>query len=162
VTESLEQDLHAREASLRALAERLTEHGVVVHDARGRPVLANTSARRILGRPPVLGADLDEHAQALGLESTDGSPLAVADNPITTALRGVETRDRMLGVRKADGVTPVLASAWPVRGHDDRIEGAVLVLRDLAEIERAQACRTSASSSRTSSTSRESGAAASS
>lgn len=142
MTESLEQDLQAREACLRALTELLTEHGVVVHDSRGRPILANTAARRILGRPPVLGADLDEHAAALGLESSDGAPLSVDDNPITTALRGVETRDRMLAVRKAEGLaTAVLASAWPVRGADDRIEGAVLLLRDLAEIERAAAFR---------------------
>jgi signal transduction histidine kinase len=130
----------ARESWLRALGER-AEHGVVLYDETGRAVCANSSARRIVGRALALRVPFDEHTLALALEESDGAPVATVSHPVTLALRGVETHDREVFISVGSTRRAFLTDASPVRDALGRIEGAILTLKDFAELERGHAFR---------------------
>jgi len=136
-------DQASAEAWLRILAERLTEHGVVAYDIEGRVLVANEATRRLMGRLAVPGTSYLEQEGAFAFEGEDATPLPPSEHPVGLALRGVETPDlTVFAARGADGKRIALAlQATPVRGPDGRVHGALLVLRDLGDAQRAEAFR---------------------
>ena len=130
-------------AWLGQLGERLTEHGVVFYDGRGRVVAANEASGRILGRPVLVGTRFDEQAKAFCLEEEGATPLPPSEHPVALALLGVETHDRTVYASRAASapLVAVQLDASPLRGSDGRVTGALMVLRDLTEIRRAEAFR---------------------
>lgn len=135
------RDLPAHDLRLAALAER-SEHGLILYDPAGRALVANSTAEWLVGRQVPLHVSFDEHTLVLGLEDEAGSPLPTATHPVTLALRGVSTHDIQTFLPHGSSQRrAVLADASPIRAADGKIEGAVLTLKDLAELERAQAFR---------------------
>ncbi len=130
-------------AWLRALAERLGEDGVVAYDAQGNVVTVNETAQRILGRTVKIGSSYKEQEKTIGFEDEDMTPLPPSEHPVSLALRGVETHDKtVFAARGADGRRiAVLLEAHPTRGDDGKVEGALLILKDMGEVKRAEAFR---------------------
>lgn len=120
---------------LEATLDSLPDAALVV-DAKGRVVIANTPARRLLGdcyrpgfdiyapeRPPVV-----PHFLA-------GQPVPTDELPIRRALRrGERTLDLRLAILTPAGeMRQVVVSAVPTVASDGRLLGAVTVLRDVTE-----------------------------
>lgn len=122
-------------ALLRHVIESLAD-GIVIGDLQGRCLLANAAARRLFG------ADLatltaDELGSALGCLQPDMvTPCAPAQMPLTRTLRGEVVGNLELFLRR-DGFPKgvwLSVDGTPVRDSRGRIEGAVLVYRDITQV----------------------------
>ncbi|MFI6587759.1 PAS domain-containing protein [Embleya sp. NPDC050493] len=113
---------------------RATAEGIVGVDTRGRIVLANPAATRLLGRPAseLRGREL----LALALHSTaDGSPLPPEESPLTDTLRSGRSHRDMGAVLwgRDDTWYPVRLNTVPMtdEGH---IVGAVVAFTDRSAV----------------------------
>jgi signal transduction histidine kinase len=116
--------------------------GVIVCDALGAVIDANESAELLLtvssqpdsshdGQPRLVGACLPTS----GFIDTDGQPIAAANLPWASALRGDVVRHLDVGLERADGqVIWLSVNATPIRPSDGRVEGAVISLADRTEL----------------------------
>jgi signal transduction histidine kinase len=129
------------EAWLALLVERLTPHGAILYDAQGRVATSNESARRILGHPIPVGTSYLEQERTIAFQEEDTTPLPPQENPVALALRGVETHDRTVFAVRGSGRVAILLDAAPSRGAEGKLMGALVVLRDVSEIQRAEAFR---------------------
>ncbi len=117
---------------LRHVIDSLTE-AVVVVGVGGEPLLCNASARRLLGEG--IGATpADEWASRLGwLQADMATPCTASEMPLARALRGETVSNLelfMLDRESAKGVWLSINGA-PIRDARGRIEGGVVVLRDV-------------------------------
>jgi PAS domain S-box-containing protein len=98
-----QQALRDSEARYRSVVDALGE-GIMLLDHEGTILEVNPAAERILGRPAaaLIGRLIDD--TSLHPVRADGSPLHMADFPVTTTLRtGEPVRDVVIGFRTADG-----------------------------------------------------------
>jgi signal transduction histidine kinase len=126
-----------RAEQLHTILETIAD-GVAVYDAEGRPVQTNHAYRELLAleRGPKGFEALPalKRTDLLHLRDLTGAPLSLARNPIARALQGqvVTGQDADLRARAFDDRELELnASAAPMRGAEGRVDGVVLVLRDL-------------------------------
>jgi PAS domain S-box-containing protein len=136
--ERLVRQLEAERALLQAVIENAPE-GIVVADSQGRIVLSNPAADRLYARPLPYGQDYASHAE-LGLCYPDGAPYDPRHLPLTRAALDGETH---IGVDIAtlwpDGQRRALRkSAAPIRDAQGRLTGAVSILEDVTQRQRAE------------------------
>jgi signal transduction histidine kinase len=120
------------EALLGLVLDSLAE-AVIVADGRCRVLLANQSAREMLGidlrtTPP------EQWISALSMRRADGTPFETSELPILRAVRGERVDDLEMVIRSAsDGSERQLsATARPLIGLDGHLWGGVTVLRDVS------------------------------
>jgi PAS domain S-box-containing protein len=135
----LERTLTEQAEQLNRIFEGIAD-GLVVYDAEGHVVRANTTARRILGldAAPADYAQVSTHGRAVLYEAYDeeGRRLAPEEWPLLRVLRGLvadadarDVRLRVLDGREVD----VHTSAAPLRDETGRLVGAVSILHDQTE-----------------------------
>jgi sigma-B regulation protein RsbU (phosphoserine phosphatase) len=128
---------HVATALLRHVVETLAD-GIVVGDLEGTCLLANATARRLLGvdRASQLTAGL---RSALGCFLPDMvTPCPPTDQPFARALQGEVVSDFELFLLRDGSQEGVWLSvdATPIRDVQEKIEGAVLIFRDLTLIKK--------------------------
>ncbi|MBI2930742.1 MAG: PAS domain-containing protein [Planctomycetes bacterium] len=124
-----------RELKIRATFESLGE-AVFVLDADGGIVDLNPAARTLLSQ-------VRQEKGLPFLESADGRPLPPNEHPATLARAGRAVRSRLLRAQATDGRGLTLeASASPITSPAAVPNGAVLVLRDVTEVEWARSTAT--------------------
>lgn len=141
------QTLHRRRAErkaagsedvMRTVFESMAE-GVIVADAKGRALVFNPTAERLLGGRPEQ-ADTGDWAQLRGVYRADGvTPARPEEMPLVRALSGQST-DRMdFCLRRPGDVKPVFMSVTgrPLRGPGGAVIGGVAVFFDVTERRRA-------------------------
>lgn len=115
-----------------AMLESLADP-VLACDAEGTIVVANQSARTILGSSgdPV---PADEWAERCPIYRLDGTPVTRTEElPLGRALRGEDVRDVQLEVRPAGKQRIMNVSGSPVRGPGGEIRGAVIIMREVTD-----------------------------
>jgi PAS domain-containing protein len=131
VTEvSVARDRAQEQAGLLSAVLDTMSEGVRVVDARGRVLVRNPTASRLLtGRPHLHPGD--STSDLAGLTRLDGSPLPESELPFRRALAGEQVRDADLLVRVPGTPEPriVTFSASPIPA--DAGGGVVTVLRDV-------------------------------
>ena len=133
VRSQAESALHASEARFRLLLESVGE-GILGLDAEGRCTFVNRAALAMLGytRKELLGQDT--HA-TIHYGCADGLPIPAEQWRIYNAFRdGVPQRSTELFRCKDGGSFPVECSSYPME-LDGQVTGAVLVFRDVAELQ---------------------------
>jgi PAS domain S-box-containing protein len=124
--------LHESEQRWRVTLESIGD-AVVATDAASVVTFVNAVAMRIMGRPAseIVGRPLGETFKIVNEETGNA-----ADSPVERVLREgnvVGMANHTVLVRP-DGVeVPIDDSAAPIRDHDDRLIGVVLVFRDVSE-----------------------------
>lgn len=131
------------EGFLNDLLECVAE-GVIAADLQGRFILFNPSAERILGLG-LLDVPIAEWTSAYGCFLEDGATPYPADQlPLARALRGESVSSCLVHIRNKrtpDGIW-IDANARPLRDHEGRMYGGVIVFRDVTD-ERRERVRTS-------------------
>lgn len=139
------QEAAARAAELEATFDAMAD-GVLMYDAEGTLVRANSRARDILSRYtdpdaqalPTTGG----HNERVVLYNSQGEPLAAEEWPLCRILRG-ETLNAEnsvdVRVRRHDGGEMLLSTTGePLRNADGTVAGAVLAVRDVTERRRVE------------------------
>ena len=134
-----EQAFRREAAKLRSILDSMAE-AIIVADKDGMIIEANPAACRLLGVNS-LRVRVDDWAGTSGLRSADcTTPLPPEANPLARALRGEDSDEPELCVRRPDGSgSPVAVTARPIRAEDQTISGALVVLSDITERKRAEA-----------------------
>ncbi|MCC6312629.1 MAG: helix-turn-helix domain-containing protein [Thermomicrobiales bacterium] len=100
------------------------DEAVVIRDSEGQVVLANESARALLGLRP--------GAREASFRNASGAPVALEATPTYEALRGVAVESEALMVTDPEGAEiPVSFDAEPLSGPDGIVAGVVTVGRRL-------------------------------
>jgi PAS domain S-box-containing protein len=136
----------SRKAQRRVVQEQLLElstllesmqEAVVIFAADGLVVDAKRAAAELCGcnKEDLLGRYFAEVATQLSVQRDD-KPISPHDMAVARALSGQTVqRETRTARRGQDGQTVnVVLSASPMRGHDGRVIGALLVLRDVTEV----------------------------
>jgi PAS domain S-box-containing protein len=135
------QQAAERAERLHSILETMAD-GVAVYDEQGRPMqLVNRAYRELLAldRGPAGYESLttvDRVRLVQVRDSITGAPIPFEDTPVGRAMRGEVVTGPSADVRARafDGRDlEVNSSATPLRDPDGRIEGVVLVLRDMSE-----------------------------
>ncbi len=118
----------------RALLEMLGSHSAIalaVSDAEGRVTLTTPALERMIGRG--VAADLDWEFESLPLYDALGQHRLTQDEmPLTRARRGDIVIDEVCSLGRPDGWTVYLrCSATPLRGPEDQIRGAIVLVQDV-------------------------------
>jgi two-component system CheB/CheR fusion protein len=134
--ERAEQAARHNAAELEAAFAAMT-HGIMVYDAAGSMVRANSAARALYDIDP-LGVDIETLAKRLSSRRLDGRPLVREELPTVRALKG----ERVLGERfvltRPDGQEMVVSfSSAPLQLGGQAI-GAVTVGTDITDLIRTQ------------------------
>jgi PAS domain S-box-containing protein len=126
-------EIERQKGLLRSIIDNMGE-GVVVADARGKFLVFNAAAERIIG----IGATdsgPQEWSDRYGVFRPDGAtPLPPEQNPLARALRGEAADDEELFVRNPhipDGVY-LSVTARPLKSPDGAPAGGVAVFRDIS------------------------------
>jgi PAS domain S-box-containing protein len=112
--------------------------GVVVADERGKFLLFNPAAERILGIG-LTDASLPDWSRRYGIFTPDGkTPYPPEQLPLARALRGEETNQVELFIRNAALPAGVWISVTgrPLRDHTGSVRGGVVVFRDVSNTRR--------------------------
>jgi PAS domain S-box-containing protein len=108
---------------------------LVIFDASGNVVQANTHARRILGTVLARGPrSLAERLGTLGMETPAGTPVPVKESPPLRALAGETSRDVVCVIHPSGEPICTSMSAAPIRGTDGQISGAFVTFADVTEL----------------------------
>jgi GGDEF domain-containing protein len=121
------RDLERRLALLDILLAYSSE-GVVVTDARGRPLMLSGTVRKMM-MPGAQDSAARDWARHFELRSVGGEVLEPAQFPGTRALRGEEVRDEEVLVVSEQGSRPMSMSAYVLPGD----LGVAVLTRDLSE-----------------------------
>ena len=125
---------------LSTLLESMPE-AVFIFDANARVVDVNRSAEQICActRDELQGAHMNFLARHLGVHKHE-QPTGVSSLAVSRALRGETVRNEARALSNpADGsILDVLVSANPMRDSEGEIIGALLVVRDITEINQLQ------------------------
>ena len=107
--------------------------GVLIADTEGRICQATEEVSRIF--KSVEPAANDSYGEILGWWDGAGRLIRHESGPLAKALHeGVSSHSQPMSIQCFDGSTKdILASASPLRGLDDRMVGAVVLIRDLTE-----------------------------
>ncbi|HSJ55530.1 MAG TPA: PAS domain-containing protein [Anaerolineae bacterium] len=133
--EALAAQARQQAEELNAVFEAMAE-AVMVYDALGTMVFANTAARGIHGID-LVGAARPDVIRLLAVRFPDGRPATVEDLPVNRALQGeTVTGERLVFVDGQGRKHAVLASAAPMV-IDGTPQGAVAVWHDVTEREEA-------------------------
>jgi PAS domain S-box-containing protein len=111
---------------------------VIVADERGKIVVANAAARRLLEIDP--GADPAKVVRKFSFFQPDGvTPLPLSSSALARALRGESVDDLEFIVKPEDPAVSayIVANARPLRDENGTLRGAVTVFRDITEQRRA-------------------------
>ena len=108
---------------------------VYVCDRDGWLIRYNSEAAQLWGRAPVLGADGDRFCGSHRLFLGDGTPLALEDCPMATALRtGVATRNAEIMIERPDGTRfAALVNIRPLRDSQGIVQGAINCFQDISD-----------------------------
>jgi PAS domain S-box-containing protein len=135
----LERTLAEQAEQLNRIFEGIAD-GLVVYDAEGQVLRANTTARRILGldAAPADYSQASTHGRAVLYEAYDeeGRRLAPEEWPLIRVLQGLvaDADARDVRLRVLDGREVNLhTSAAPLRDGSGRLIGAVSILHDQTE-----------------------------
>ena len=126
-------------AELTAIIDSMAD-SVRVCDAETRLVRMNRKAVELIGiSPEQLPMPLEQVQERALLRYPDGTVLPLEELPLMRALRGEVGNDARHIVRLSDGREVRLrASFAPIRDAEGKITGAVVVERDVTELERLQ------------------------
>ncbi len=129
-------DRERHRAQLEAVFHAMQD-GVVVFDPAGRVVLVNDAEARITGYPSAeaMTRDLDHFAKVFELALPDGTPLPIADWPVSRTLRGeMVVNEELLGRRRDTGQTWIFSfSGAPVRDEHGELVLALVIMRDVSD-----------------------------
>ena len=134
-----ERELHIKESEEllrvgRKLANILESLpvGVLIADSEGRICQTTEEVSRILN---TAATDADSYGELLGWWDTAGKMLKGHGGPLERALKqGQASHNAQLQIRQFNGKPKtILASASPLRGLDNEIVGAVILIQDLTE-----------------------------
>lgn len=139
-------DRDRAEIALRAEEERFRRvvvglpAAVFATDAKGRVTLFNDAAADLFGRRPTLGDD--SWRGACRTFHPDGSPMPLDECPMSVSLRERRAVRESLVFERHDGSRRhVLANSEPMFDARGRLTGAINMLIDLTERERAERAR---------------------
>ncbi len=146
-TEEAGRRVQAEHDRLQQVLEVLPE-AVVLTDARGEALMANTVARELLGAD-IVGRSLarvEREASATGgMSRLDGSPYPSDELPLERSVRrGEEVRgvQALLPPTVAEGsAVPVLMNSVPLRDDGGAITGAIVVFQDITTIKNFERAR---------------------
>lgn len=126
---------------LSTLLESMPE-AVFIFDSQGVLVEFNTPAVRLCsGEPQALrGMNVQDLANRLDVRSTNGQRVEFPNLAVTRALRGEQVRHlhRVLHNAETGTTCEVLVSAHPMRNNNAEIIGALVVVRDITEVQHLQ------------------------
>jgi CheY-like chemotaxis protein len=116
---------------LSSMLESLTV-GVLIADVEGRICQTTEEVSRILKSAEAVD---DSYGEILGWWDSAGTMIKNPGGPLARALRdGVTSHSEPISIRCFDGTTKeILASASPLRGLDNRLVGAVVLVQDMTE-----------------------------
>ena len=133
-------ELHRRTKLMETVFNSVTD-GLAIADRDGNYIAVNESMLRIAGSVAVVDGP-ERRAQNYGVYLADGETLCPHDQlPVMRALRDEEVDDMQMVLRNAlrpEGVD-LSISARPLHDADGRVTGAVVLLRDVTRIRRAEA-----------------------
>jgi diguanylate cyclase (GGDEF)-like protein/PAS domain S-box-containing protein len=115
--------------------------GVVVHDADGRIVSANSLATRLLGYSEAELYGVQASAAFWTVLYADGSPMPEADYPVNRVLRTREpVSDQVIGLAEhgSDALRWMICNAYPEFDTAGNLRGATVCFTDCTELKRAQ------------------------
>src|SRR6266536_2382444 len=140
------EESSAREQLARAELEAAiaaVPDGIVVYGASGEIVRMNAAAERLLHRGPEKSEEtLLQRWARLKIQTTDGKPFSIEENPVVRALRGESVPGVPASLEAADGRRLwVSISAAPTRAEDGRLDGAVAAFADIGTIQALQSQR---------------------
>jgi PAS domain-containing protein len=110
---------------------------VVAEAPNGEIVMCNPQAEKILGRPVISAANVEEYAKA-GAFRPNGHLIEPNEYPLARVIRGggIEGPDELL-YRSHDGTERwVSATAAPVVGDGGKIAGGVVAIQDVDDVRR--------------------------
>lgn len=114
---------------------------VFIFDRNGLLVEFNTPAQKLCGTEPraLRGLDLQEVANRLDIRA-NGNRVEFPNMAVSRALRGEVVRHerRMLFNADAGSSCEVVVSANPMHNHDKEVIGALVVVRDITEVQQLQ------------------------
>ncbi|HEY2410757.1 MAG TPA: PAS domain S-box protein [Pirellulaceae bacterium] len=127
------------EAEFRRLLERLPA-GAYMCDRNGLITYFNDQAATLWGRKPTLGDPIDRFCGSFKLYLSDGSPIQHQDCWMAKALQtGQDFTGQEIVIERPDGTRrTALAHASPLRNEAGEIVGAVNVLVDITDRDRAE------------------------
>jgi PAS domain S-box-containing protein len=127
------------EAEFRRLLERLPA-GAYMCDRDGLITYFNEQAATLWGRKPQIGDPIDRFCGSFKLYSFDGSPIQHQDCWMAKALQtGQDFTGQEIVIERPDGTRRnALAHASPLRDETGQIVGAVNVLVDITDRDRAE------------------------
>jgi PAS domain S-box-containing protein len=134
-----ESALRASEAKYRKLVSLLPA-AVYTCDAEGRITLFNQRAAALWGREPRLYDEDDKYCGSFKLYSVYEQPIRHQDCWMGLTLRtGVPFRDQKIIIERPDGSRIVVsANVEPLFDEDGRLTGAINVLQDVTDRQRAE------------------------
>ncbi len=147
ITERAEFE-HARERLLEQLDTERKRLEAVLDQMPGAVVLTDANGHILLqNRAALMLSDTNErhheNAMAFDIRLPSGKPPSPEMLPLTRAMReGITTQSIELLIRRSDGeLTPVLASAAPIRGPSGEFVGAVAVFQDIIRLKHLERLR---------------------
>ncbi len=131
------QEAERERTSLNATIEQMAE-GLTVHDKTGTVIRANRHAQRIFGYTlDEMRADRDFVLPVGRFTDEDGLTVDVEDLPVQTALSEQHILDSRLWYSGPDGEKVLLSfTVSPFFNDQNRLEGAILLTRDVTEQQR--------------------------
>ncbi|MBN2357412.1 SpoIIE family protein phosphatase [candidate division KSB1 bacterium] len=131
---SLQQGLQAEMETLRRVIDSLAE-GVIIADNKGRFILFNPVAEKILGIG-LQDVDSSEWTQVYGCYFPDRlTPYPSDQLPLAKAIKGEVINNEIIFIKNAmrpDGIY-INISASPLKDDKERIVGGTVILRDITE-----------------------------
>jgi CheY-like chemotaxis protein len=134
-----QRELHLRESEellrvgrkLSSVLESLTV-GVLIADSEGRICQSTEEVSRIFKSTELLASD--SYGEILGWWDGDGGMIKQEEGALARALAGHTSHSEPLEIKCFDGSSKdILISASPLRGLDNRLVGAVVLLQDMTE-----------------------------
>lgn len=107
--------------------------GVVAADERGKFLVFNPAAERILGMSSAGGSLEDWTAKAGIFEIDQKTPLSLDHNPLWQAMQGLSCEAEVHIRNQKVASASVMMTATPLRGADERPVGGIALLRDVTE-----------------------------
>ncbi|MBI3185141.1 MAG: HAMP domain-containing protein [Myxococcales bacterium] len=125
---------------LQVVLDNLPE-GIFLSDVKGRLLVANPTARQLVGRELSASVSMDEQAVALGMRKPDGTPYRAEELPISRALRGEQVQRQEVVIQQPGGPeVTVMVNCAPFT-RDGEIEGAVALFQDISPLKEAERLR---------------------
>ena len=132
-----EEALRASEAQFRSVLHQLPV-GVAVADAANRVIYANPALERILRHPTLPSPGVQAYGE-WDIRHPDGRPYALRDHPLARGLNGESVEQELARYRRGDGAEAwIRLSSIPLRDGAGRITGALAIVLDVDEAERAR------------------------